>query len=372
MPKEFLLIWLMPWAGFSETLSFGEIQIWDFYKEGPARVPDSQQMLWLAQFVSCFKDSNGSELTSVSIVQIGKKPFGGWGRNGNYQIRWAGAAIAFAHIAGGIRNFLDGRVNAIAIDNSERFQLMQVLIDEDGRLHYSKPGGEGVSDVASKHVLFHEPPQNVFKFGAPDRLLLQGLAKVNDEHGGSDLWRKLQVCFEWFSSAWTLSPDFSIPARFVSLCTSFESLARQSIDDNAVTMAGYASKQCGFSSLPSVGRITFGRKNKTTLQVTKLEQFIYEFAQYRNSFVHGDTLPWGLIKHTIGTHQFDPRQVMSMIIYCLVVQLLLDANVWAEEHEKVKMRHDLQKVIKCLQWHTQEPIGVSPHVGYRRSPGSYV
>jgi hypothetical protein len=137
-------------------------------------------------------------------------------------------------------------------------------------------------------------------------------------------------------------------------------------------MAGYASQQCNFSRLPQVGRITYGRKTKTTLKVTKPEQFIFEFAQYRNSFVHGDRLPWGLIRHKVGTHQFDPRQVMSMIIYCLVVQLLLEADAWTEEAEKVKLRHDLRKITKSLQWHTQEPIGISQHIGYRRTPGSYV
>jgi hypothetical protein len=364
MPKKFLLIWLMPWAEFSETLSFGDIQIWNFYKDGPARVQDSQQMLWLAQFISCFRNHNGDELRNVAIVQIGENPFGGWGKNGNYKVRWAANAIAFAHIAGGIRNFLAGSVNAYAIDNSERFQLMQVQIDEEGKLHYSKPGTQGISDVADKHVLFHEPSQNVFKFGVPDRLLLKGLAKINDEQGGTDLWRKLRVCFEWFANGWTLSENLSTPARFVSLSTSFESLAKQTIDDNAVSMAAYAAHRCEFTNLPKVGKITYGRRKKTTLTVTKPEQFIFEFAQYRNSFVHGDMLPWGLIKHTIGTHEFDPRQVMSMVIYSLVVRMLLDANAWSIEAERVKMQQDLRNVVKSLQWHTQTKIGLSPHVGY--------
>lgn len=365
MPRESILVWLMPWSEFREPIQCGNIEVWDFYKEGPGKITDTQEMLWLAQFISCFRDRNGKELRNVGIIQIGDVPFEGYGRDGNYLIRWAGNAIFFAHMVGTLRSFLTGRANADAIGNSERFQLMSVLIDEDGMLHYANSGALGATEIAGKHVMFHEPPQNGLKLDVPDRLILQGLGKLNESKPGCELWRQLKRCFEWTYTAWTLSEEISPPARFVSLMTAFEALARLDIYDKAPTMARYAATLCKWDILPQIEELP--GKGKTPEPATKPEKFIVQFAQYRNSFVHGDTLPWGLIKHVVGSESFDTKHVMSMIIYSMVANILIENDVF-EDSEKAKVENDLKKIVEAFRWDTQEKIEESPHIGRVTNP----
>lgn len=143
--------------------------------------------------------------------------------------------------------------------------------------------------------------------------------------------------------------------------TAFEALARQDIYDKAPTMADVTSTLCEWTTLPNTE--TFRFQNQDT-SITKPKKFIIDFAGYRNSFVHGDTLPWGLIKHSIGENVFDPRQVMSLVIYSLVARLLLAESIWEDAAKEVKVRHDLKDVLRTLHWDTDEPIQESPHVSY--------
>ncbi|MBX9670074.1 MAG: hypothetical protein K2X93_20910 [Candidatus Obscuribacterales bacterium] len=361
MSQKILQIWIMPWAEFPELMTFGEIEIWDFYKEGPSRIKDTQAMLWLAQLVSCFRNRNGGELTNVAMIQNGQIPFSRQGQDGNFKIRWAGNAIAFAHLIGSIRNLLRQRNASDYSGNSERFQLKCVLIDSDGMVHYSEENAIGMSDVAGKYVLFHEPSQNILKLDTPDRTLLDGLASINDEHQNSALWRQLNVCFEWFAMAWTRSFDVSPPARFVSLMTAFESLVRQTPNDRAPQMAHYTEDLCGWDQLPKTETMTVRTRS---IAISKPTRFIIDFAGYRNSFVHGDSLPWGLIRHCLQNQKFDPRQVMSIIIYCIVARLLLRAGAWKNPILQATVEYDLDATMKSLLWDTTDTIQESPHLSY--------
>lgn len=363
MPREMLLIWMMPWAEFPDTLVFGKTEFWDFYREGPAKITDSQEMLWLAQFFSCFRDRNGAEITNFTAVQASPNPFDGLGKGGNEKVRWASNAIAFAYLIGAIKECLAGNLAIESIGNSERFQLMQFQIDEDGNLYYSDAGREGISSVAGKNLLFYEPHQNAHKVNAPDMPLLQALSKVNDTQADSPLWRKLGVCFEWFYTAWTLSSDFSQPARYVALMTAFESLVKENTE-RAPEMAQNAAKECEFTALPQTEEIVLGGKKPKSILATKPEKFIFDFAQYRNTFAHGGELPWGQLKYVNGLRSLDTRLVMSLVIYCIVARRLLSNGGWEEDFEKAEVVADLKNVIEGLQWHTNEKLSASPHIEY--------
>lgn len=358
MPRELLHVWLMPWALFPESVEFGSIRIWDFYKEGPARITDSQEMLWLTQLMSCFKDRTGRELTNVAVVQHGTEAFERQGADGNYKVRWAGSAIAFCYLIGIIQNMVLGKTRFDHPGESECFQLMGFAIDEDGMLYYTEARTTGTTALSDKHVSFNEPPHISGRHSAPDRLLMTALARVNDTQQGSDLWNQLGVCFEWFSSTWSSAPEFSIPARFVALMTAFESLARQDINDRAPAMAEYASTLCDWTSLPTTEQI---RRGNATIDANKPMRFIVDFGGYRNSFVHGSRLPHGFIKYCVADKQFGPLEVMSLIIHAMVANLLLQAE-FLHDWEPDIQRHDLKQLVEAMHWDTNEPIQPSPHL----------
>lgn len=363
-----LYIWLMPWLSHTERIEFGEINVWDFYSEGPKLVPDSSEMLRLAQFVSSFRDRYDHELSNVGIIQLGDIPFDSPSKEYNSKVLWASKAIAFSFLIESITSIVVGGRNG-AVGNSERFQTMQMAIDEENFLHYYYAGLAGASALKGKHIVFREPPQNIDKSASPNKLLMEKLSRINDSHYKSELWNKLDVCFEWFMSCWSESPSY--PARFISLMTAFEALVKQN-HSKSPKMAQYVTDLCNWSDLP---KTEFHMLRNRPVNFNKPSKFIIQFAQYRNDFVHGSsTIPWGWVKYCIAGKQFDPRQTMSLVIYSIVAaQLLKIDDLWgsdsvAEDVEKAVLKVALDKVYKALHWNTDEPLEASPHEKQQPQP----
>jgi hypothetical protein len=206
--------------------------------------------------------------------------------------------------------------------------------------------------------LFREPPQMSDKFNSPDRLLLKGLASINDNDFASPLWRRLAVCFEWFMMAWTTSPDVSHPARFIALMTSFEALVKEGRED-AVTMGLNAVEICGWTALAKTEYYQ-KKENKSIndIPTNKPHKFVIDYAKLRNSLVHGDLVRYGWIRHAVGKHKFEPRLVMSFVIYSIVLNFLMDENVF-DEFEAAAARSRIDKIINLLHWDTNDSIGTS-------------
>lgn len=350
----------MPWAEFPEIVHFGEVQIWDFYRAGPSLVPDSQEMLWLAQYISSFKNRFGKEMSNVCVIQNGKIPFEPQDGEANKKIRWAGHAINFAYLIGSIISNIKNK-NSLPIQ-SDRFLLVDGVIDYEGFVHYSTEKRAGMFNLKDKHINYNEPPSLTTKINAPDRLLLKGLAKVNEEEQNKDLWRQLSICFEWFFAVWTSSPDVSIPARFISLMTCFESLSKKSVYEKIPRLVDFASELCKWSDLPKTEKHMISSK---LTEINKPSKFIFDFADYRNAFVHGGQLPWGLIKYKVADLELDPRHVMSMVIYCMVANLLLAKKIWNELETKL-IQQELTNITKLFKWNSTEPLQPSPHLSYEQ------
>lgn len=350
----------MPWAEFTETIQFGEIQIWDFYRVGPSMVSDSQEMLWLTQLMSSFQNRFGKQMSNVCVVQNGQRPFEPQSGDANEKIRWAGHAINFAYIVGSILNSMRTSEILESIGQSDRFQLVTAVIDNQGYVHYSEISRSGISNLNGMHYQYNEPPNLISKVNSPDRLLLKGLAKINEEARNTELWRQISICFEWFFTAWTSSPDVSIPARYISLMTSFEALSRNYDTDKLPTMVANASELCQWANFPNIENRKRKNSEKTD-NLNKPSKFLYDFADYRNSFVHGDKLPWGRIKYKVPNLESDPRQVMSLIIYCIVANLLLKNAVF-EDLEQGLIEKNLKTIAELLDWNSLQPMLSSPHL----------
>ncbi len=350
----------MPWAEFTETIQFGEIQIWDFYRIGPSLVSDSQEMLWLTQFMSSFRDRFGKPMSNVCVVQNGKLPFETQYGAAKEKIRWAGYAINFAYLLGSIISSLEKRKDTSFDGQSDRFQLVDVFIDDNGYLHYSEKSRSGISNLSGMHYKYNEPPNLISKVNAPDRLLLDGLAKINEEARNTELWRRISICFEWFFTAWTSSPDVSIPARYISLMTSFEALSRNYETDKLPTMVANASKLCQWANFPK-SEIRKRKNSEKTENLNKPSKFLYDFGDYRNAFVHGDHLLWGRMKYRADELELEPRQVMSLIIYCMVANLLLNEGIW-NDLELGLIEQKLKTIVQLLHWDSIEPLLLSPHL----------
>lgn len=356
--ERWLLVWLMPWAEFlNEEVVFGEITVWDLYRQVQTRIDNPQEQKWLRELASHFRDRNGEPLRNLAIVQATILPFDSLDQDGNQKIRWAGNAIGFCHLIGSIRMFVSGETSADNLGNSERFQLMAMQIDTEGRLHYAEGGWAGITELAGQHVQFHQPPYMGQKREIVDRLLLKGLSIVNDEKQNTELWRELQVCFEWFSMAWTISPEVSNPARFIALMTAFESLARQGERERIPEMADYISSLCDWNNFPVTEEVSLrsGRRG-----VNKPWKFMFQFADYRNKFVHGWTLPWNRIRYRISDKDVDPRHVMSLIIYCVVARLMINEGLY-DSLQLVILQHQINKIEESLGWNTPEKLKPSPH-----------
>ena len=363
MARELLHVWVMPWLELQEPIEFGSISVWDFYKEGPSRVADSQEMLRLAQFVSCFKGANEREMQRIGILQNGGTAFACQEIQDNLKIRWAANAIGFSFLTGALVNRIVTFPEQAFLGSSERFQRMSVVLDEDGGLYYTDDckGVDAYAGMDHYRPVFREPPQMSDKFNSPDRLLLKGLAEINDRHFESSIWRRLAVCFEWFMMAWSSSPDVSHPARFIALMTSFESLVKEGRED-AVKMGETTLELCDWTDLPKTETIQ-KKVNKvaTPELVNKAHKFLIDYAGWRNSLVHGDLVKFGLIRHVVGHDRFEPRLVMSFVIYSLVLNLLSREEVFREP-EILIAKLDINKVIRTLRWSTDELIGISPHL----------
>lgn len=365
MTRELLHVWLMPWAEFPEIVHFGEIQIWDFYRIGPSMVSDSQEMLWLTQLMSSFRDRFGKQMRNVCVVQNGKFPFEMQNDEANEKIRWAGYAINFAYLLGSIISKLKRPRGFLTDGQSDRFQLVDVVIDSQGYVHYSEISRSGISNLNGMYYQYNEPPNLISKVDVPDRLLLKALAKINEEGRSTELWRQISICFEWFFTAWTSSPDVSIPARYISLMTCFESLSRICNTDKLPKMVSYASELCQWADFPNSENRQRKGSEKTD-KLNKPSKFIYDFADYRNSFVHGDKLPWGRIKYKVPKLEIDPRHVMSLIIYCILANLLLKKGVF-EDLERVLIEKNLKTIAEMLDWNSDQPMLSSPHLVFGSS-----
>lgn len=356
-----LLVWLMPWAELNENLEFGTINFWDLYTTAKDKIEDDAERAVLQQFASHFKDKKGNRLQNLCIIQASDKPFDSIDDEQSQKIRWAAHAMSFSYIIRSIRDSVINPAEARQIGASERFQTISMAIDEDRFLHYAEFGAVGFSKLDGNHVTFCEPHQIVQKFDVPDRQLLQGLAAINETQFGSELWNRLKICFEWFSMAWAGSTEVSYPARYISLMTSFEALARMDEYDKAPDMATVASELCGWNEFPQKEELIL---DKECLLVSKPFRFVIDFAKIRNTFVHGSGLKWGLVKYRVGEQEFDQRFVMSMVIYNMVARYLLKEGVWTAECEPFIAQHRLNRVAKALHWNQEDLVKPSPHEDY--------
>jgi hypothetical protein len=350
----------MPWLELQEPIEFGSIRVWDFYKEGPARIVDSQEMLWLAQLMSGFKGANDKEKQRIGIIQNGDVAFSCQGMEDNSKIRWAANAIGFAFLTGVLASQIKRFPEIAFLGSSEQFSAMSVVLDLDGGVYHTDDykNVDRYSNMEHHRPLFREPPQMSDKFNSPDRLLLKGLASINDNDFASPLWRRLAVCFEWFMMAWTTSPDVSHPARFIALMTSFEALVKEGRED-AVTMGLNAVEICGWTALAKTEYYQ-KKENKSIndIPTNKPHKFVIDYAKLRNSLVHGDLVRYGWIRHAVGKHKFEPRLVMSFVIYSIVLNFLMDENVF-DEFEAAAARSRIDKIINLLHWDTNDSIGTS-------------
>lgn len=358
MTRELLQVWAMPWAELPESLTFGEIELWDFFKEGANRIKDSGEMLSMALFATCFKDRHDAALTRLTIVQHGETPLSRQGGAENDVIRWAGNAIAFCYLAGAIQNHATRKPKEYLVGCSERFGLICTLIDEDRNVHYSNWNEMGVAALVGQKPIFREPPQIIDKANAPDRLLLEYLAKLGPSKSKAALQKRLKVCFEWFITAWSASPDISHPARFIALMTAFESVIKTGTE-RAYDMALAAAVLCGWSDFPNTEHV---RINGRLVEVSKPVKFIMDYAGYRNAFVHGDELKHGWIYYSVDGKEFEARLVMSLIIYCAVCNLLLNDEGPSESFENEILRGQIRSIEKLLQWKSDVPLSPSSHL----------
>lgn len=350
----------MPWLHLQETIEFGSIRIWDFYKEGSTRIVDSREMLWLAQLMSCFKGDNDKEKQRIGIIQNGDVPFSEQDLKDNSKIRWAANAIGFSFLTSVLARQIKLAPEAAYLGSSEQFASMSMVIDAEAGLFYTDNSKDKYSNMEQHRPLFREPPQMSDKLNSPDRLLLKGLASINDKHFESSLWRRLEVCFEWFMMAWTTSPDVSHPARFIALMTSFEALVKEK-NENAVSMGLKTIEICGWSDLAKTESYE-KKENKAPISIptNKPHKFIIDFAKWRNSLVHGELVRYGWIRHIVGERKFEPRLVMSFVIYSLVLNTLINENLF-DEFEAASAKSSIDKILKLLHWDTCEPIDPSTH-----------
>ncbi|HMO19442.1 MAG TPA: hypothetical protein PKC98_00580 [Candidatus Melainabacteria bacterium] len=357
-----LNIWLLPWIEYNKQIEFGEITVWSFETEGQKRIENETDRKRLSLFLSHFRDQNDKEMKDIGIVQFSNTPFSPPTSNDNQKVRWACQAIGFSFLINTIRTRLLEK-NVIGIGSSGRFKPMQMQIDEEGFLHHYYAGTYGVSELRSNSVVFRQPSDIQIKVDAPDYLMMKLLARVNDRLFGSPLWDRLNVCFEWFLTCWSESVDVSYPARFIALMTAFEAVVRK---QGTPSMAKYVTNLCSWDSLPETETHVI---DDEITPFNKPGKFIIQFGKYRNNFVHGTgkRLPWGHIKYCIAGKKFDPRQVMSLLIYSAIGSLLVkESKLWTvnseeEDIEQILLKQELKSVVNALHWSTNEPLEDSPH-----------
>ena len=350
MTRPFLHFWLMPWAEFGESLRFGEIEIWDFYKHGPSRIPDSQEMLWLSQFMACFYDPNGTVLKNVAVIQIGPEPFCSLDSRQNAKIRWAAKAIGAAHIFASVLRYMEGKREA-NFSSSDRFRIKDFSIDTEF-IYHSEGRAIGACEIFGRHLAFREPAEIGDKMDNVDRELLNLLAKLNEQNFETHLWKQLDTSFEWLLSAWSKSA-LSEPAQYIALMTAFEALVRRKQSDNAPKLARRAETICDWSDFPR----TETHVVKGEIQnISKPSRFIIDFAGYRNEFVHGGQMPFGHLHYKVGSKSFNPKHAMTMVLYSLVVNLLLQEKLNLDTWREAILTNQVEDIARCLHWNATESM----------------
>lgn len=357
MSREFLHIWMMPWAKWPDDTAFGDMQVWDLHKELNSRLSDPEESEWLRKLALQFVDRNGRPTEDIAILQFGPVPFDRLNGEQNDKVRWAANAICFCFMVGAIFNREENQ--SFDIGNTERFDLKDLVVDYEGYVHFSEHGDGAICSLDPSITILREPAQNVWKIDVPDRLLLNGLALINDTKQGSKLWRQLEVCFQWFKIGWSKSRDVSEQMRIISLMTAFESLAGKKENNDLYKMVKAANRLCNWKKLPRTESMDNGQKS---IPSNKPSRFILDYAIIRNFLVHGSNLNLGQVRHVVEDSHNEPRVVMTMVLYGMVIGYLKKAGVWSDTIELAIMERKLKDITQMFLWDTDKTISPSPHL----------
>ena len=354
-------VWVMPWVGLRRRkIDFGQVSVWNFYEHVARKTDNAREIAALTKLMECFRGLDDKPVKDLGILQIGPVAFEQNRETGNNIARWATQAIRFAYLSGLIENRLASEPDRSHAGNGEQFNSLCFNLSRSGQLYYPELASNCLTDTRISPPIFRQPFQLKQKFHLPDTLLLDGLARFNAEHQGSNLWRRLQICFEWFALAWSSSPDVSHQVTFVALMTSYEALQRTSTKQRAPQMGLATARKCGWDTLPETETY---RDNSRTYPTNKAHKFIIDFGSWRNEMVHGNPVGYGWIRHVVGDSRFEPKLVMSQVIRSLVIRLLLEKNAWPEEFERSLAEAHANEFLPVVKWDTEDSIGESPHVG---------
>lgn len=372
MTDDYIHLWFLPWADLGETITVGEVVFFDYFKERTSRYSKLQRKALNSFFKQVF-DYNGKPVKSVFIAE-----YAGEGENDrstwNDKVQWAVKALSFSYSINMIINQLVNDTTPQTQPCSERFQSFCVAFFDGGVLH-SDSVSHGWSSIDGGNRKYFPPIKMPLQIGAPDRVLLEALGKVNDFQFESNLWDQLGVCMEWFSNAYTLSPDVSQPVRYVSLMTAFESLIRRHTREDAIKLGKRLVKLCKWGLLPKTE--TAIKDDEIVISITKPQKFIIEYAGYRNIFVHGGRLPWGHVEHRVGQSKYDIKSVMSLVIYCIITRLVV-AGRDDDDIVAILLEKSVTEIVEALNWNNSEPCRPSPHHKAdslsieKKSDGSYL
>lgn len=360
-PDDFF-IWLMPWCDLRENIDFGNIKVWDYFRQPENFLTSANFKRFMPSVADSFKTSRGQSKESLFIISDTAQSVDGRSE----RTRWAARAILFCYVAGLAESFVLGEIDSLPFMSSERFTPYAVNIVE-GLVDDYETGSDMLISLDSFRR--YEPPALAYTCGYPNRVLLSALARLNDGFPhllNSDeskqkvkerrkLWLRLETVFDWFANAWTLGRNVNMQTRFISMMIAFEAFARRDGGDLRVIpdLASSVARKCKWTNLGCHTNHTLHRKDKNNEEriehITEPEMWIHEFAKIRNKLAHGQFAPWGRISFETEDRFINPITAMTMVVNELVYANLLDAKV-LDKDEMDYLKGRRKRIIKALGW----------------------
>ena len=212
---------------------------------------------------------------------------------------------------------------SISPPSADRYQLMgqnfipgddHITVQSGNTLH----GGWKIG-----RITFPQPWHLGGNFGVPRDELIQGFDKAFAKDFPSPIRDRWFRSLEWFRLAHTETDEISIFSKIVMMATAFEILVQvPNIPNKKEWLAKELIKRCASSKSLKATRIdSKGKKYR----YPKIAWWAWDFYNLRNKIVHGDSIPYKLLKYKVRNKKWLTHLIVADLIFweCLTRELYI-------------------------------------------------
>ena len=323
MPDQYLQAWFMPWAGLNKEIRIGPVRFWPFYNKGKNTIPDPSIESHLTRYFQSFVGYEGKPVDTITICSYKSLDFSKLQSGKVNDIRSAVDTLVFSAICPMTKSAVCADNRSISPPSADRYQLMgqnfipgddHITVQSGNTLH----GGWKIG-----RITFPQPWHLGGNFGVPRDELIQGFDKAFAKDFPSPIRDRWFRSLEWFRLAHTETDEISIFSKIVMMATAFEILVQvPNIPNKKEWLAKELIKRCASSKSLKATRIdSKGKKYR----YPKIAWWAWDFYNLRNKIVHGDSIPYKLLKYKVRNKKWLTHLIVADLIFweCLTRELYI-------------------------------------------------